>query len=280
MAHSLILSGPGAFNFSNGGNSYSGGTTVNNTAKLFITNTSGTTTLGTGTLTVQKGATFGGSGIANNLAAFNLGSGGTGTTTLVVGSGGSNTTTSLGLAANGASNISSTNLQFNISTTGGGNKLNVGSTLLTFGSGDTLTLNQVGTNVIAANTPYILIAGTGGNGDGSLAGSQYAGGALGTGGTTANGNLVLTGLTLSFTGSEPPAWYTNSYVFLVNSGGVDDIEVEVVPEPGTWALMLGGLACLVVWQRRERSAELTAACRSLNHQQIQYHLKIQAALSI
>lgn len=199
---------------------------------------------------MQKGATFGGSGIADNLTAFNLGSGGSGTTTLVVGSGGSDTATSLGLQANGASNISSTNLQFNISSGGAGNQLNVGSTLLTFGSGDTLTLNLVGANVIAANTAYILVAGTGGNGDGTLADSQYAGGALGTAGTI-NGNLVLTGLTLNFGGSQPPAWYANSYIFLVNSGGVDDIEVEVVPEPGTWALMLGGLASLVFWQRRK-----------------------------
>jgi hypothetical protein len=51
--------------------------------------------------------------------------------------------------------------------------------------------------------------------------------------------------------SEPPAWYSNSYVFLVNSGGVDDIEVEVVPEPSTWAMMLGGLGLLLCWQRRK-----------------------------
>ena len=249
-AHALTLSGPGAFNFSNGGNNYSGGTTVNSTTKLFITNTSGTTTLGTGTLTVQQGATFGGSGNASGLAAFNIGSGGTGTTTLIVGSGGSNTTSSLTLRANGASTIANTNLTFNLNTAGGGNQLNVGATLLQFTGGDTLTLNLVGTNVIAANTPYILVAGTGGNGEGTLAGSQYAGGALGTNGTI-NGNLVLTGLSLSFGGSQPPSWYANSYVFLVNSGGVDDIEVEVVPEPGTWAMMFGGLAVLFFWQRRK-----------------------------
>jgi hypothetical protein len=32
---------------------------------------------------------------------------------------------------------------------------------------------------------------------------------------------------------------------------VDDIEVEVVPEPSTWAMMIGGLAALVFWQRRK-----------------------------
>ena len=93
-------------------------------------------------------------------------------------------------------------------------------------------------------------AGTGGDGLGTLSGSQYSG--LTTSGTAPNGNVEINGLTLNFTGVGAPAgWYNNSYVFLVNSGGVDDIEVEVVPEPSTWALMLGGLALLVLWQRRK-----------------------------
>ena len=31
---------------------------------------------------------------------------------------------------------------------------------------------------------------------------------------------------------------------------LDNGQLEVVPEPGTWALMLGGLALLIVIQRR------------------------------
>ena len=41
---------------------------------------------------------------------------------------------------------------------------------------------------------------------------------------------------------------------LYQSTGVDDIDVVVVPEPGTWALMLGGLTALVFWQRRKRNS--------------------------
>ncbi len=70
-----------------------------------------------------------------------------------------------------------------------------------------------------------------------------------TGGSAnGSGNLVL-GLT-----GLPSDYYGNgSYLFLYQNSttGVDDIEVEVVPEPGTWALMLGGLAFLIVWQRRK-----------------------------
>jgi fibronectin-binding autotransporter adhesin len=256
---SLTLTGGGTFNFTNGSSSYSGGTMVNTGTKLLINNTSGTAALGTGALIVQQGAAFGGKGNASGLASFAIGSGGGGTAAVQVGAGGSDTTSSLTLQAAGASTIANANLTFNLNTAvaGQGNQLSVGATALTFGSNVTLTLNLVGANVIAANTPYILVAGIGGNGDGTLAGSQFAGGSLGTNGTI-NGNLVLTGLTMSFTGSEPPSWYNgNSYFFLVNQGGVDDIEVEVVPEPSTWAMMLGGLAFLIFIRshRKRRSQE-------------------------
>ena len=42
-------------------------------------------------------------------------------------------------------------------------------------------------------------------------------------------------------------WYTTSELY-VNG---DNIDVEVVPEPGTWAMMLGGLSVLILWQRRK-----------------------------
>jgi len=40
--------------------------------------------------------------------------------------------------------------------------------------------------------------------------------------------------------------YPDAQLYLLNG------DLEVVPEPGTWALMLGGLALLVVIQRRRR----------------------------
>ncbi|HEY9154746.1 MAG TPA: PEP-CTERM sorting domain-containing protein, partial [Opitutaceae bacterium] len=119
-----------------------------------------------------------------------------------------------------------------------------GTTGITFGSNVALTLNLVGANIITANTPYVLIAGTG-SGAG-LNSSQFLG--LTSSGTI-NGNTILSNFTLSFTGSQPPSWYSNSYVFLSANG--QDIEVEVVPEPGTWALILGGFGVLFFWQRRK-----------------------------
>ena len=58
---------------------------------------------------------------------------------------------------------------------------------------------------------------------------------------------------LSF-GSANSYYGTNSTLFLYQNTntGVDDIEVEVVPEPGTWAMMLGGLALLIFIQKQRR----------------------------
>jgi hypothetical protein len=129
-----------------------------------------------------------------------------------------------------------------------------------------LTLNIQGLNVIGGSTPYVLFAG---NTSGAV--DQYSGLTLGTGvGNIATGLLtpILNSgvgqsgdLTLALTGLGGLAntWYaSNSYLFLYQNSttGVDDIEVDVVPEPGTWALMLGGLAMLVFWQRSRRKSKL------------------------
>jgi hypothetical protein len=63
-------------------------------------------------------------------------------------------------------------------------------------------------------------------------------------------------VTLALTGLANTWYGAHSELFLYqNSGtGADDIEVEVVPEPGTWALMLGGLVTLIFWQRSRRKS--------------------------
>jgi hypothetical protein len=116
-----------------------------------------------------------------------------------------------------------------------------------------------GGSIIPANSAYVLIAGLT-----SGAADQYTGLTLGTStgniatglitpilnsGNTGTGNLALSlsGISASFYGS-------NSFLFLYqnSSTGADDIEVEVVPEPSTWALIAGGLGVLLVWQRRRK----------------------------
>ena len=68
-------------------------------------------------------------------------------------------------------------------------------------------------------------------------------------------DVITGGLSLTFAPSLANTWYaTNSFLYLNTGSGFDDIEVDVVPEPGTWAMMLGGLAVLLFWQRRRARA--------------------------
>jgi fibronectin-binding autotransporter adhesin len=243
------------------GNTYAGGTTVSAGA-LRISNTSGSAT-GTGsTLSVARGATLEGKGISNS-TGFAIGSTGSGTATVLVGQDTAsdvNTTATMTLhGSSGTSTIANANLAFNLDSTtpGAGNELLVGGTAITFNTvgsiNTTLTLNLQGGAVIAAYTPYILVAGTGSTTAGTTTSGQYTG--LSTFVNSLGQNQIVTtgvngGLNLAFSGGS--GGYGSSYLFLVNTGGVDDIEVEVVPEPSTWALMLGGLTLLVFWQRHKR----------------------------
>jgi autotransporter-associated beta strand protein len=257
----VVKSGSGVLSLT-GTNNYSGGTSVS-AGTLLASSTAAT---GSGTLSVTTGATLGGYGTSSGTSFSISGSGtATGTTANLLAGltspSDTNVTQVLTLKASGVSTIQDANLTFNLnsSVAGGlgtdpansGTELSVSTTKITFGAGVSLTLNLQNNSIITANTPYVLIAGTG-SGSG-LNGSQYSG--LGSGGLDANNNIIITGLTLSFGGSQPPAWYNNSYLFLYQTaGGVDDIEVEVVPEPGTWALMVAGLAMLIFFQKRRKKS--------------------------
>ncbi len=214
------------------------GTTVNNGAALLITNTSGTAALGTGALTVNAGATVGGNGTSNGLSSAAIG-GLSGTAQMQVGLGGTDTAGKLSLGAT-TMTIQNANLAFNLGTDGTGNQFVAtlgGSNQLSFGGTVTLALNVVGSGSIAAYTPYELISDNNG-----FSGIQ-------TQSEVINGvtyNVVISGLTIANGFS-----YSTSFLYEVNP---DQIDVMVVPEPSTWAMILGGMGVLVFWQRRRRSS--------------------------
>jgi fibronectin-binding autotransporter adhesin len=238
-SHSFNVGGLGTTVLS-GSNSYSGGTTVNTGATLKVTNVAGSAT-GTGAFALSAGATLTGTG-AINASSFALG--GVGSPAIVVVGNGLDTTSQLALTGSGSNSITNTQLNFNLSVTtpGQANVLQVGSSSIAF-SNTTLELNMSGVGVVATNTGYELIAG--------LSNSQYSG--FSTFINSLNQIEIVSGggLNFNFVGQPANSWYqANSY--LIESNG--DIDVVVVPEPGTWAMMLGGLGVLLFWQRRRARA--------------------------
>jgi autotransporter-associated beta strand protein len=232
---SLTKSGTGTLALTRAtGNTYSGGTVVSS-GTLVVSNTSGSAT-GSGALTVNGGATLAGNGTINSTTNTVSGN-------VTVGSGGSNTTDVLTMTASSSTDFSGANLTFNLDANStNSNTVALGGTpTILFGSGvTTLTLNLLGTGStnIADGTRYILFAAT--------SGVQYADLSI-VGGKITNFVLNLTGTATN--GQANSVYYQNS--FLVLNGG--NIEIQVVPEPGTWALMLGGLVLLVVFQRVRRN---------------------------
>ena len=259
------------------GNTYSGGTVVS-AGSLILTGGSGTTTsaTGSGPLSVARGATLGGTGSSNSTATssttFAIGSStGSGTATVLAGmltTSDTSTTTSLTMTGSSTttSTIQNANLVFNLNTgsVNSGTELNVSNTKITFNTGSTtnvtFSLNLVGGTTIAPDSQYILIAGTGSTTLGNAttaatataASGQYNGfetyvNALGQ-------NQIVAGSLYGFNLNLPQ--YANSYLILAEggsgSGAYDDINVVVVPEPGTWALMLGGLGVLLFIQAKRR----------------------------
>jgi len=225
-----------------GANTYSGGTHIAAGA-LFANNTNGSAT-GSGALVLDNGAILGGTGTITTTGANAINGRvlvGQATTSDL------NTTSVLTMTSTGTTTFGATsNLVFNLNaaTAGQGNELQTGPTssvILT--GGMTFTLNLLpatGGPIVPDPTQYVLMVGTTGSGLGGT--SFFGSGVTDTGG-------VLSGLTLVINSSQGLGYYANSYLKLVGT----NIDVEVVPEPGTWALMLGGLALMVVFQRSRRS---------------------------
>ncbi len=210
-----------------GSNTYSGGTIISS-GTLVVSNTSGSAT-GTGALQLNSGATLTGTG---TIAATNATIRGT----VIVGNGG--TTDILHMAATGATSFTNASLTFNLdSATQNSSQLALGSTPSVVFGNTSLTLNLVGSNPIPASTGYVLFTST-------ATTDVYSG-------LTLSGSIITSGLTLTFTGPNA-ANYGGSYLELMSNGAGGDDIVAVVPEPGTWALMLGGLTLLMVCQRARR----------------------------
>lgn len=229
-----------------GSNSYGGGTEVS-AGKLLLANGGNGSATGSGTLKVDSGATIGGAG--TGLTGTSISSSFLINGSIIVGNG-SDATSSLKIAAGASGTVDGTlsgaSLTFNLdSASHNANLLDLGSTNVTF-SNTTLTLNLLGTTVITPYSPYTLIT--------DAAGFNSATDGLSTQSETINGhtyNVIIGGLSIAsstYFGTPVNGFTTGAYAnsFLYIDG--NNIDVAVVPEPGTWALMLGGLAMLLFIQ--------------------------------
>jgi len=265
-ARALALRGLGPVLIT-GNNTYSGGTTVAS-GTLFANNTSGSGT-GSGNVTVNNGATLSGSGIIaptnSNAITAATGSklvpGGVQTTVPYLGT--------PGTTANGSLTVDTTHITLGstiISLSGSSPtpSANAGLTF-TLGAGGVMSGSQVIITGGVANTLAFNVGGGGGNvvtiddlvGTNLTLGQEYdliqgnntTYTGLVTGATSSYGTLIVGGLSLL----QPSGgtnffsdYYVGSALFIKG----DNIELEVVPEPGTWALLLGGLLLLAIFQRR------------------------------
>jgi fibronectin-binding autotransporter adhesin len=281
-AHQLTKSGAGTVILSNAsGNSYSGGTAVTS-GRLLVTNTSGSGT-GTGAVSLTgTTAILGGSGKISG--GITLSSGGmlySGATASAVttgpGTGAVNGTTG-GMTLSSALNVNGATLSFALSNTATSSYTS--PALSTSYITTTGTVNFSGTDAVdlvdltngglslRMNQPYLLISATSGSmftglvienaaGQIGLSDNGFQGVVLGVWAGGSNPYTDYTKIAINEFGSNgvtalangttaDPGYYQPS---LYLSGG----DLEVVPEPGTWALMIGGLALLVVIQRRKNT---------------------------
>jgi len=141
------------------------------------------------------------------------------------------------------------------------------SGVVSFTGTDSITLVDLTTGSLTLRTgsPYVLIAD-------SLGNAGFSGLVTEQGfGASATLSLDGTGYVLGvYNGTGP---LTNYTAIAINQYGADGVtplgsssyvaptlylengDLEVVPEPGTWALMLGGLALLIVIQRRRNKLD-------------------------
>jgi hypothetical protein len=253
-----------------GANLYSGATTISG-GTTYINNHSGSGT-GTSSVGVSNGATLGGTGTVQPMGtnAITVSAGGTivagGVQPAAVSNGTTNTangsfkvdttkfTSGMGTAPNAILNINSANLTFAL---GSGDR-NSGSQIMitnqgvtpvantvAFTGSSTVTINDLVAGHLTLNQEYVLMVGD----DTTYSGLMFD---PNTSPSSPLGQRITGGLALLAPTSQNyfSENYTGSQLYLVG----DDIDVEVVPEPGTWTLMLGGAGALALILRRRFKA--------------------------
>ncbi len=228
-AGTLTKSGTGTWTLS-GANTYSGNTTVSGGNLQLLSAAVGSTSsaTGTGAVALSGGTTTTISGTGQALGAVTVTAGSRLAPGVNTGGGNGNfgAVGTLGVGTTGGLTLTNANLDFDLGTTNTAGQSDVITTAaLSLG---TLTFNLSGTT-LQTDVLYDLINDTSETGFSSA---------------TINTNFL----------GALAGDYTAQYSIV---GGTDGTDLDVMftaiaaPEPSTWAMMLGGLALLIVWQRRK-----------------------------
>jgi fibronectin-binding autotransporter adhesin len=248
VGNTLAVSKTGAGTWSlTGANTYTGGTTVSN-GTLLANNTSGSAT-GTGGVTVQSGATLGGGAGAANVAAAPL----------VNASTGSLTGTYKNYTSNKVGIVSGTTEIMSGGTLAPGNLNRVGTLTTSALTLDAGSIVDFDFSPSTAASSLVAVTSSGGL---TLDGTRDVTLNLFLDGTSSDftyqgtynlfsyvGTLGGTGIAALTADVAPGVTYT-----FVNDTTDHVIQIDLVPEPQTWAMLLGGLGLLVAIRRaRSRS---------------------------
>ncbi len=263
---SLTKAGDGTLTLSNATNSYGGATNVNAGTLIVSGGISGSGAVNvnggnleadgliTGAVTVNSGELLGNGGTVGGITA----NGGTVAPGLKVGSAATGT-----LTANGPVNLndgSSFNIRVGVLGKSGapGSLVTDNDQLKVTGDANTVTLTgkvtlniSVGAGVVNGSTPgqflgYVYEILNGGYSSGTFS-SLYINGVLAN---NSGGNVYTTG---SYTVEIMYGYDGGTFVAGTGDGTDVAVQLDSVPEPGTWGMLLGGLAMLMAIQRRRRN---------------------------
>ncbi len=234
--------GAGTWNLS-GANTYTATTAISG-GRLNINNTTGSGT-GTGSVTVASGSTLGGNGTINPTATnkVTVSSGG------IFAPGTVGNTDTLTISATGNTNpsgllaLSGATLAFNLGAANTSSKLSLTSAFaneVTGLSGNTFNFTDLTAGSLSTGRYTLFLSDTSGS-------NPFSGLGLG----------VLSGFTINGLSS-----YTTAgdivQLELNQLGGSNfyalQLNIQAVPEPGTWAMLVGGLVLLVGCHRRFRQS--------------------------
>jgi len=265
--------GSGATTFT-ANNTYTGGTTISN-GRLYANNATGST--GSGTVTVDSSGTIAGLGTVALSGTHGISL--TGSGAIVPGG------VQSGSVANGNLTIDTTSITAHstiLSLNGSSaNPANNASLTFTLGSGVHMNANQeidTGSQLVVMGPDGMAVANTIAFNVGDGAGNLVNINDLVGDGLVRNGEYVLidgsnttyTGLTLNLYPTITDGYnygYQITGGLAIGSGAYDasllflkgdNIDIEVAPEPSTWALLLGSLALLALVQFRRRRAGSSA----------------------